>query len=142
MIAVISIEGVLAAGDDLRRAQPTKWGRALYDAAHTQFRMIGFTTAEQEIAKWWLKREGFSEWAAVMTQEPYLEYPAWKVRQVEDFLAEGWDVACMLDVDPEVLARVTELGVLTLTVSYPTNKVGWKPHETQPRSWADVSSTL
>ena len=142
MICAIAIEGVLAAGEDLRTAMPTKWGKALYDAAHTQFRMIAFTTADQDTAKWWLRREGFTDWAGVMTHEEYLEYPAWKVRQIEDFLAEGWDVGCMLDVDAEVLSRVSELGVLTLTVSYPTNKVGWRAHETQPRSWTDISSTL
>ena len=142
MIAVISVEGVLAAGDDLRKVPPTKWARPLYDAVRSQFRTIAFTQAEPEIAQWWLKRESLNDWAAVLIQEPYLEYPAWKVRQIEDFLAEGWDVGLMIDVDDEVLSRVSELGVLTLKMSYPANKVGWKPHETSPRPWTDVSSTL
>jgi hypothetical protein len=77
-----------------------------------------------------------------MTQEPYLDWPNWKVRQIEEFLAEGWEVGLMLDVDLEVLQRVTELGVLTLAVSYPTIKVGWRQHEASPRPWAEVSGTL
>lgn len=142
MIACIAIEGVLATGDDLRNAAPTKWGRALYEGLALNFRTIAFTRADPEIVQWWLKREGLTGWAAVMSQEPYLDYQAWKVRQVEEFLAEGWEVGLMIDVEPEVLARVTELGVLTLTVSYPTTKVGWKSHESSPRPWADVSGTL
>jgi hypothetical protein len=141
-IACLAVEGVLAAGDDLKRAQPTKWGRSLYEALATEFRMILFTQADPEIAQWWLKQEMLKGWAGVMTQEPYLEYPDWKVRQIEDFLAEGWEVGLVLDVDPNVLERVTELGVLTLLLSYPTTKVGWKSRESSPRPWADVSGTL
>lgn len=142
VIACVSVEGVLAAGDDLRRAPPTKWARPLYDGAATQFRMIAFSQADPDIVQWWLKREMLTGWAAVMSLEPYLTFPDWKVRQVEDFLAEGWDVGLMMDVDGEVLLRVNELGVLTMLLSYPANKVGWKAHETSPRPWADVSGTL
>ena len=142
MIAAIALEGVLAGGDDLRRAPPTKWGRMLYEGLVVNFRTIAFTRADPDVAAWWLKREMLTGWAAVMTQEPYLDYPAWKVRQVEEFLAEGWEVGLMLDVDAEVLKAVSELGVLTLLASYPTIQVGWKSHETSPRPWADVSGTL
>ena len=142
MIAIIPIEGVLANGEDLRTAPPTKWGRAFYEGLVVNFRTIAFTQADPEIAAWWLKRETITGWAAVMTQEPYLDYPDWKVRQVQDFLAEGWEVGIMLDTDPEVLERVSELGVLTLKVSYPSMRTGWKQHETSPRPWNDVSSTL
>lgn len=143
MIACVALEGVLAAGEDLRTAPPTKWGRALYDGLALNFRTIAFTRADPDIAAWWLKREGLAGWAAVMSQEAYMpEYGAWKIRQVEEFLAEGWEVGLMIDVEPDVLARVTELGVLTLTVSYPTTRVGFRSHESSPRPWADVSSTL
>jgi len=142
VIAVICIEGVLANGEDLRTAQPTKWGRALYEGLAVNFRTIAFTQADPEIAAWWLKREMITGWAAVMTQEPYLDYSAWKIRQVEDFLAEGWEVGMMLDTDPFVLERVTELGVLTLMASHPTTRIGFRPHEASPRPWSDVSSTL
>jgi hypothetical protein len=142
VIAVVTIEGVLANGEDLRTAQPTKWGRSLYEGLVVNFRTIAFTQADPEIAAWWLKREMITGWAAVMTQEPYLDYPQWKVKQIEEFLAEGWEVGMMIDTDPEVLARVTDLGVLTLQASYPTTRIGFRPHEASPRPWADVSSTL
>jgi hypothetical protein len=142
VIAVIAIEGVLAAGEDLRSAPPTKWGRLLYEGLATQFRMIAFTQADPEIAQWWLKRESLNGWAAVMTQEPYLDYRAWKVKQVEEFLAEGWEVGLVLDTDTMVLEQVSDLGVLTLAMSHPTVKVGWRERLTSPRPWTDVSSTL
>ena len=142
VIACIAVEGVLSQHADLRRAQPTKWSRLLYESLAVNYRMIAFTQADPDLAAWWLKQEMYKGWAAVMTQEPYLPYPDWKVRQVEDFLAEGWEVGMMLDVDHDVLERVNALGVLSLEVSYPTMKVGWRSHETSPRPWAEVSSTL
>jgi hypothetical protein len=142
MIAVITIEGVLAQGDDLRKAPPTKWGRALYEGLALNFRTIAFTKADPDIAQWWLKREMLTGWAGVMSHEKYLDWPNWKVEQIRSFLAEGWEVGLMLDTDLEVLHRVNELGVLTLTVTYPAMKVGWRSHEVSPRPWADVSGTL
>lgn len=142
MIACITIENVLANGDDLRNAAPTKWGRALYEGIVLNFRTIGFTRADHEVAQWWLKNETITGWAAVMSKEDYLEYDDWKVRQIEDFLAEGWEVGMFIDPDPEVCARVSDLGVLTLCVSYPTIKVGWRPHEASPRPWSEVTGTL
>jgi hypothetical protein len=141
-ICCVTIEGVLAHGDDLRNAAPTKWGRSFYEGLALNFRTIGFTKADNEIAQWWLKREVITGWAAVMTQEPYLPWNQWKVQQVKDFLAEGWEVGMVIDTDPEVCAEVTELGVLSLCVSYPTMKVGWRSHETSPRPWSEVAGTL
>src|SRR5262245_36465084 len=141
-IACVSIEGVLADGDDLRTAPPTKWGRALFDGLRSQFRVIGFTMAEHDLAAWWVRREGYVDWAAVMSHEPYLDYASWKVGQIRDFLAEGWDVGMMLDIDQQVLKHVSELGVLTLTLSYPANRVGWRGIDPQPRSWSDLVDTI
>lgn len=142
MIAVVCLEGVLAAGVDLRSAPPTKWARPMYDAMHSQFRVIGLTMADAELARWWTKREMLHDWAGIMSHEEYLDYPNWKVEQVRQFLAEGWEVACYLDVDTSVLSAVNELGVLTMTVSYPATRVGFRPHEEAPRPWHEVSSTL
>jgi hypothetical protein len=143
MIAAIAIEGVLAAGPDLRTAPPTKWCRPFYEGLAQNFRTVAFSSADPDVASWWLKREGLTGWAAVMSQEAHItEYSEWKVRQIEEFLAEGWEVGLLLDVDNAVIERVTELGVLTLKVSYPAIKVGWRQHEASPRPWADVSGTL
>jgi hypothetical protein len=142
VIAVITLEGVLAAGVDLRSAPPTKWAKQLYDAMHSQFRVIGLTVADPELAKWWTKREMLYDWAGIMSHEEYLEYPSWKVEQIRSFLAEGWEVACYLDTDPIVLSAVNELGVLTMSVAPPSSRVGFRPHEEAPRPWSEVAGTL
>ena len=142
-MCVVSIEGVLSAGWDLRQSPPTKWARTLYDALHSQYLMIGFTQAAPELVKWWMKRESLHEWSALMTQEAYLDYPQWKIRQVEDFLAEGWQVDLMIDIDPYVLEEVTGLGVLTLTMQVPEHPVGWKPPKDESvRAWTNVVESL
>ena len=66
MITVVTIEGVLAAGDDLKTVQPTKQAKALYDGLHLTSNMIGLTRADQEIARWWLKREHLNDWSTVL----------------------------------------------------------------------------
>src|SRR5262245_46768626 len=111
-ICVVSIEEALSAGWDLRQAPSQRWARSLYDGLHAQYRMIAFTQADPDLAKWWLRRESLHDWAAVLTQEAYLDYPEWKVRQVEDFLAEGWEVGLVIDIDPYVIDGASAMGVL------------------------------
>ena len=41
MITIVTIEGVLSRGDDLRNAQPTKIAKALYDGLKLTTNMIG-----------------------------------------------------------------------------------------------------
>jgi hypothetical protein len=143
MICIIAIEGVLALGTDLRRAQPTKWGRLLYDSLHTEYRMVGFTMNENELAKGWLKREMLKDWAAVLTQDDGIpNYQDWKLRQLEDFLAEAWDVGMFIDTDPVVIQRVTEMGILGITLTHPVHQVGFRPPEEAPRAWVDVVESL
>ena len=39
-ISMISVEGVLAQGEDLKTTAPQKWARPLYDGIRSQFRTI------------------------------------------------------------------------------------------------------
>jgi hypothetical protein len=142
-ICAIGIEEVLSAGWDLRKAPGQKWARALYDALHSQYRMIAFTQADPELVRWWMRRESLHDWAAMLTQEAYLDYPEWKVRQVEDFLAEGWEVGLVLDIDNYVLDGVCAMGVLTMQVAVPQHPPGWKVRdEAGPRPWVEVVGDL
>lgn len=142
-ICAISIEEILSSGWDLRQAPSQRWARPFFDALKTQYRMIGFTQADPDLAKWWLRRESLSDWAAVMTQEAYLDYPDWKVRQVEDFLAEGWEVGLVLDIDPYVIDSVTARGVLSMQVNAPLHPPGWKTRsEDGPKPWIEVAEGL
>lgn len=139
MICVITVEGVLSQGIDLKNSQPTKWARLLYDSLHTQYRMVAFTSNDNEVAKWWLQREMLKDWAAVMTQEDAIvRYEDWKLRQLEDFLSEGWEVGMIIDSDPVVIARAGEMGIMGMQVSYPIYRPGFRPPEEAPRPWANI----
>ena len=139
MMCVIAIEGVLALGKDLKTAQPTKWARQLYDGLHTQYRMVGFTQNDYVLAKWWLQREMLKDWAAVMTQDDVIvRYDDWKLRQREDFLTEGWEVAMIIDTAPAVIHRATEMGILAMQLTYPVNRPGFRPPDEAPRPWSNI----
>lgn len=140
MIAVVCLEHVLVDGDDLKENTATRWGRPLYQALHSQFRIIGFTAAEHEIARWWTRKESMSDWAALMSKEDYLDYATWKVEQVRQFLAEGWEVGLVIDTDPAVLVGVNRLGVLGLTMTMPMQRVGFRAQQAEPQPWNELVS--
>lgn len=138
-ICVIPIEGVLASDDDLRKAQPTRWSRPLYDSLHTEYRMIALTGNPVDTAQWWLQREMMKDWAGVMTKpDAFNRFDDWKVRQVEDFLAEGWEVGLFIDTQAWVCEEVGRLGVVTMKLSYPMSHVGWKQPDQPLRSWEEI----
>jgi hypothetical protein len=138
-ICVMPIESVLSGEDDLRKAQPTKWARLLYDSLHSQYRMVAFTANNEDTAEWWLRREMLRDWAGVMTKpDAFNRFDDWKVRQIEDFLAEGWEVGLFIDTEKWVCEEVGRLGVVTMLLSYPANKIGWKEPDQPLRSWTDI----
>lgn len=139
MICAISIEGVLALDSDLRRAQPTKWARLLYDGLHSQYRMIALTENPIETAQAWLQREFLRDWAGVMTKPDGINrFSDWKVQQINEFLAETWEVGLVIDTDPVVLSQINDLGVATMLLSYPTKRVGWRDPDQELRPWTDI----
>lgn len=142
-ICALPIENVLALGTDLRTAQPTKWARSLYDSLHHEYRMVAFTQADVELAQWWLKREMLRDWAAVMTQPDHMnDFNEWKVRQIEDFQAEGWEMGLFIDVDTQPVTTIAAMGVVTMLLCHPLHKPGWKDPNEPPRSWSDMIDTI
>jgi hypothetical protein len=142
-ICVVPIEGVLSQAPNLKEAQPTKWARMLYDGLHTQYQMIALTANEPEIARYWLQREMLRDWAGVLTMpDAYANFGDWKVKQIEEFLAEGWEVGLVIDTVDHVLERISLLGVVTMLLSYPSNRVGWRDTTPEVRAWTDVVSDL
>lgn len=141
-LAVITVEGVLADGLDLRGVPPTKWANPLYDALHTQFRTVAFTRAAQDIAHWWLRREGLIGWSAVQCWNQIMGFEDWKVDRLREFLAEGWEIGVYLDCDRDVTTVAQSMGILTLTLGEPLVHPGWKSEDTVFRTWDEVKSTL
>jgi hypothetical protein len=142
-VALITVENVLAAGDDLKTALPLKWGKSLYDGMRASFHTVALTRATDEIARWWLGREGLGSWSAVLSSvNSPMTYEDWRVDQVRDFLSNAWDVGFLLDYDNSVIERVRELGVLTLTLGAPHHPPGWKDTTQTFKPWTDVSLVL
>ena len=143
MITIVTVEGVLARGDDLKTAQPAKQAKALYDGLKLTNNMIGLTRANEEIARWWVKREHLAGWASILSYPPgsTFTWDHWRVDQVRGFLAEGWEVYAYIDTNAYVVDEVRALGVATMCVSYPHQPPGWK-ETALPRAWADVVTTV
>ena len=142
VVAIFSIEETLANGEDLKTAQPRKQAKALYAAMRSQHHTVALTQATQEIARWWLKREHLNDWSMVLCwPHAALDWNAWRLDQVREFLSEGWEVFAYIDVPGPTIASVADLGVLTMTLTYPSMAVGWKEVAT-PRAWSNVVSTM
>lgn len=140
-ICVVPIEGVLSIESDLRKAAPTKFARDLYEALRTRYRMIAFTLSDHDTADWWLRRELMPEWAGILTKpDGYTDYPHWRIVQINEFLSEGWDVGMALDINPHVTDKLNEMGVVTMLLSYPRNRVGWKEPAEAVRPWDEAVS--
>lgn len=142
MITIISIENVLARGEDLKTAQPTKQAKALYDGLRTQNNTVGFTRATEEIARWWLKREHLDQWATILSYPPSgtFTWDRWRIDQIRGFLSEGWEIFTYVDTNLHIIDEVRAMGVPTLCVGYPQTAPGWK-ELAAPRAWANVVGT-
>jgi hypothetical protein len=142
MINLVTIEGVLAKGDDLRTAQPHKFARVFYEQMRLGTSLILMSKAPEEIATWWLKREHMPEWARLLCWNQGLTWDAWRLDQVRQTLSDGWEVLGFVDSEPSVVEQARMLGVPGILVSYPDTAPGWKDQTQAPRPWGDVVSTL
>jgi hypothetical protein len=142
-VVLITVEGVLSNGDDLRNSQPTKQARQLYDGLRSQNNVIILTRATEEIARWWLKREYLLNWSTVKSYPPTsaFTYDQWRIDQLREMLAVGFEVFAFVDASPAVVEDAVKIGVLGFTVSYPHMPVGWR-EVGAPRSWSSVAATV
>jgi hypothetical protein len=138
-IALIDVEGVLAQGD-LRSAPPQKWAIPLYGAIRSQFRTVALTRGVQDLARDWLRKEGFPDWSAVIAWNTSMAYKDWVLDQVREFLANGWEVAFLITLDDEISRRAMDLGVLTLTIGVPMRLPGWKSEDEGFTPWNKLES--
>ena len=135
------IEGVLAKGENLKTAQPTKLAKALYDALRSQHNTLLLTRNDEAIAKWWLNRENIKGYSAVLLWDQVMNWEHWKVDQIREALAQGWEIFAYVDTSPDLVDEVRSMGVTGICVSYPSMTVGWKEVE-PPRPWTDVVATV
>jgi hypothetical protein len=137
-VAVITVEGVLSQHDDLKTSQPTAWANQLYQALKHEYRVILFCRADEPEARWWLSKEFFDDFSLLVPYVPLMSYPAWRVDQVRQFLADGYEFGLVYDTDDQVIHEVNNLGVPGMRVSPPLQRTGWRDHTTEVRPWGDV----
>ena len=144
MIVFIEIANTFSTGP-LKTAAGYRGARPLYEALRQGYQLVGLTQSPPEICRWWLRREHMSEWAQILHHDPdsWPDYSDWKVQQVRDHLADGWEIAFYLDNDWRALEQVHDLGVTTMRIDHAVVRPGWRdPETTAPRAWADVASTV
>lgn len=137
-VAVLPIEGVLSQTADLKTSQPTKWASLLYDALKREYRLILFSGADEAETRWWLGKEFFDDFSLLVSYVPTMSYSDWKIDQVRQMLADGWEFGLVYDTDDRVIHEVNQLGVAGMRVSPPLQRSGWRDHTTEVRPWGDV----
>ncbi len=148
MIAIVTIEGVLAQGADLRVARSYKQARPLWAALRSEFQLVGLTRAPAEVARWWLRQESMYDrnWAQIRpwsSDVSLFSWENWRFHEVRNLLADGHEIALCIDQSSNVCEMLHSLQVPVMQMSYPTKALGWQdPEDTVPRPWADVASTV
>ncbi len=137
-VAVLPIEGVLAQTPDLKTSQPTAWGGQLYRALKHEYRLILLSGSDEDETRWWLSKEFFDDFSLLATYVPLMSYPDWRIDQVRQMLADGWEFGVVYDTDDRVIHEVNQLGVPGMRVSPATQRSGWRDHTTEVRAWGDV----
>ena len=141
MITFLTVEGVLAKTDDLKSSPPTKWARSLYHGLAADNNVCLLTRTDVDTCIWWLRREHLTGYSRVLSWNNALSWEAWKVDQVRETLAAGWEVFAFVDSDPLIVEEVTSMGVVGIWVSYPHIAPGWK-EVAAPRAWNEVVTTM
>jgi hypothetical protein len=142
-IALIVVEDVLAREGSLKTAFSHNYAKPLYAAIRSQFRTVALTQADQDIARWWLNREGMGDWSSVLSwNSSIMSFPDWCVDQVREFLTNAWEIAFLLTNDSKVAMRANELGVLTLSLGSPEHPPGWRSDDTTFTPWEELNERL
>lgn len=142
-VALICVENLLARGDDLKTTFAQPYAKPIYAAIRSQFRTVALSMADQDLARYWLNREGLADWSAVLSwNTSAMSYPDWCVDQVRDFLTNAWEVAFLLTNDPGVARKANELGVLTMSLGTPDHPPGWKSDDSTFTPWGELTDRL
>jgi hypothetical protein len=67
-----------------------------------------------------------------------MPYPEWRVDQIRQMLADGYEISMVYDADDGVIHGVNKLGVAGMRVSPPLQRTGWRDHTVEVRPWGDV----
>ena len=128
MVVVLVVEDVVSeVGVPLHEAGPTLFGRRLYTTLHSAGESIIVLSSDlnRQMVKEWLLREGFGDYVRLVTREDVGVTPAaWKVSVVQGLVSAGHHISYMVDKDPRVLAKVSEMGVPALLALHAMDSPG------------------
>ena len=128
MIVVLVVEDVVSeVGVPLHEAGPTLFGRRLYTTLHNGGESLVIVSSDlnRQMVKEWLLREGFADYVRLITRDdPGVTPAAWKVSVVHGLVASGHHISYMIDKDPRVLGKVSEMGVPTLLALHAMDSPG------------------
>lgn len=146
-IAIVSMEGVLVEGPDLKSSPPTKNGRVFYEALKSQYQILLLSTdPSQELARSWLKREHISGFGSVFCRpsNTILSPVDWKAAKIREMQAEGWPVMLYVDADPAAVKAAFLEGVPTALITTPRySRPEWRPDsERNIKPWDSLVDTI
>ena len=141
-LALITIEGVLSVGEDLRTSFSNNWTRPLYDSLRTQYRVVLLTGSEEEVARQWCEQEFVKEYAFIDPHVAIMDYPSWRADRIRHYLSESWDVSMVVDTHDLVIEAARQNGVMSMKLTPPSLRRGWKATEEEVRPWDQVAGTV
>jgi hypothetical protein len=144
------VEGVLSLLDDveaLRGAVPLTEGQALYSilvASGAPITLVSAQRSRVDVENW-LALEGFTRWVQLRERgNSPLGWYDYKLSVVSELLAIGRNLQLYVDTDPVAIAAVTDLGVPSILLVPPGNRVG-RLIDTQEQSyepWSRLVDTI
>ena len=146
-LAIISLEGVLVEGTDLKASPPTKTGRILYESLRSQFQLLILSTdPSPALAREWLKREHYAGYGSVFSRpdNTILSPVDWKVSKIREMQSEGWPVMLYMDSDPAAIRAAFLEGVPTALIATPRfGRPEWRPDADRGiKPWNALVDTL
>ncbi len=144
---VMTVEGVLIEGYDLKTDLPSQSGHMLYDTLVQYYAIVLLTQHDRDLVDTWLRKEGIRGFATVLsfasTSWAY-SIPAWKAFQVRGFLQAGTAVSWFIDTDPAAIEAVYLEGVPTMMLSNPQfTRPEFRPDAARKvRPWDQLVTTI
>ena len=146
-VVIISVEGFLTEGTDLRNSPPIQSSRILFDTLKATYQVVFLSTEpDQVLVRSWLKKEHFLKYATVFCRpaSSILTPVDWKMAQVRELQADGWSIAYFMDTDPQAVEAAFLEGLPSLLMASPHYaRPEWRPDTTHAvRPWDTLVSTL
>jgi hypothetical protein len=90
----------------------------------------------------WFTSDQAKDYGFIDSHVAIMDYPTWRVDRIRHYLSEGWEVSTVVDTHDLVIESARQLGVMTMKVTPPALRRGWKPQFEEVKPWDEVASTV